>query len=157
LIRDLNNLGQMVGTFVSADGLTSHGFMYDHGAVTVIDAPASTYTELWALNDVGQMVGYYGVSQGHPVSFVYSEGIFTSITVPGATDTVATKINNGGQIVGTCSPSPDGQVNSGFITTDGVNFTYISVDGARLTGTFGINSDGIVTGFYDDANGLRHG
>ncbi len=53
-----------------------------------------------AINDWGQIVGYYNDSNGSH-GFLYSNGIYTTLAVPGGTNILADGINeNAGQVVG---------------------------------------------------------
>jgi len=73
----INNLGQIVGDYKTADG-HFHGFLYSGGSFTTIDAPGATDTAITDINDSGQMVGTYTDSQhishyflanaGHPLT-----------------------------------------------------------------------------------------
>ncbi len=66
----------------------------------VIDYPGALGTTLTGVNDLGQVVGYAGVSNSDAtVNFVYSGNAFaTVVTPPGATSTPL-GINNAGQIL----------------------------------------------------------
>src|SRR5256886_13193716 len=75
---------------------------------TTIDVPGAPCTLPFAINNGGQIVGYYaetctavGPYPNGPVhGFLLDRGTFTTIDFPGATSTRAHGINNGGQIVG---------------------------------------------------------
>ena len=53
--RDINNVGQIVGTFEDRNG--RHGFLYESGTFTRFDVPGSVETEVYGVNDPGVIVG----------------------------------------------------------------------------------------------------
>jgi probable HAF family extracellular repeat protein len=84
----------------------THGFLYDSrsGSFTTIYVPGSTFTIAYGINNLGQIVGYFGVpSPGNNIAhgFIYEGGNFTTIDDPDAKYfTVVSGINDQGQIVG---------------------------------------------------------
>lgn len=95
----INTGGDVVGTYADSTGF-AHGFLLSGGTYTTIDYPTSGLeTELFGVNDVGQVVGY---TFGGQVGFQYdvASGTFTTISFPGALATYPTSINNAGMIVG---------------------------------------------------------
>ena len=50
----INNRGDIVGTYVGG-GL--HGFLYSNGTYTTLDAPGSFDTQVFGINDRGQIAG----------------------------------------------------------------------------------------------------
>ena len=140
---DINNEGQIVG---SSGG---HGFLYNDGALAIIDAPGAFATLVTGINDVGQIVGYYYDRAGIH-GFVKNASGFTIIEVPGATETEPSGINNAGQIVGSFTV---GNLVHGFLYDGGV-LTAIDVPGASRLYATGINDAGEIVGtFYDSAGG----
>jgi hypothetical protein len=58
--QDINDRGQIVGSYISADFRREHGFVYSGGAFITIDDPAagdSGTTVIYGLNNRGQFVG----------------------------------------------------------------------------------------------------
>jgi uncharacterized membrane protein len=67
----INASGQICGVFVDADG--SHGYVFDSGVFTAIDAPAGVpgTTSVFGLNDTGKLVGKYrNPTLAHRVAFI---------------------------------------------------------------------------------------
>ena len=102
----INNEGLVVGSYnpdaTNANGY--HGFVYDsvHGTFTDISDPLGVKgTFASAINDHGQVVGWYVDANGVDHGFIESGGIYTTIDDPlGVKGTVVTGINNSDQIVG---------------------------------------------------------
>lgn len=181
LSAGVNNLGQVVGTYSSAQSpcftnylgnqYCASGYLLSSGAYTTINGPpsgASPVAFMHGINTAGGIVGnlpayFYGVGEG----FLYSQGVYAMINDPnacgtnfpgitGATATDAQGINDQGQIVGTfeeCSGNAYGYVLSGI----GGSFTTIDYPGSVLTFAFGINNGGTVVGYYTDSSGNSHG
>jgi chitinase len=127
----INNHGQIVGVSqinVAIGGL-NHGFLYDNGVFTLFDVPGAKTTSPLAINDQGQIVGYY-VNQSGAHGFLYENDVFIPLDVPGATGTYATAINNRGQIVGFYDDSQSR--GRGFLYDDGA-FTTIDPPDASFT------------------------
>jgi probable HAF family extracellular repeat protein len=78
-----------------------HGFLYDQGSYTTLDAPGGSGA-IFALgiNTSGQIVGYYYHAGSTTHGFLLDQGSYTTLDVPGALYTYATGINASGQIVG---------------------------------------------------------
>jgi Protein of unknown function (DUF3466) len=58
----INNKGQIVGAFAvdpPNDRPQINGFLLDDGKFTVIDFPGAKGTQIWSINDRGQMAGFY--------------------------------------------------------------------------------------------------
>ena len=58
----INNKGQIVGAFAvdpPNDRPQINGFLLDDGKFTVIDFPGAKGTQIWSINDSGQMAGFY--------------------------------------------------------------------------------------------------
>jgi probable HAF family extracellular repeat protein len=62
----INDAGQIVGiVFTQTTGPEGNrGFVYDHGQITIIHVPGAIQTELWGINNEGQLVGRYIDSEG---------------------------------------------------------------------------------------------
>src|SRR6516162_188208 len=107
---------------------------------TTINDPAAgpDSTALGGINDLGQIVGFYGQH-----GFLYSGGTFTPIDHPAGVVTAPSKLNNSGQIVGTYYDS--GNVAHGFLYSGGIWTTLDDPAAAPGTTTpTGINdSDGL--------------
>ena len=91
----MNNLGQVAGTYNDSSG--DHNFLYTNGKyVTVPGAPGAVDTQIFGINDWGQMLGtaYYG--NGSRDHFIDTHGKFTVIP-----DTISpVSINDRGDVLG---------------------------------------------------------
>lgn len=122
--RGVNNHGQVVGEFLTADGTSFHGFLYSGGVVTDIGSAESPQTTAFAINDQQQVVGatfvpYQTTCPDGPCvefkehAFFYAGGTLTDLnmSIPSHSGwelSWAFDINNHGQIVGY------GQINDAF-------------------------------------------
>jgi probable HAF family extracellular repeat protein len=126
---------------------------------TPISVPGSSSTSARAINNAGQIVGYYRDSAGEH-GFLYSTGTYTTIDVPGGISTELLGVNNVGQIVGTYRDSSN--ILRLFLDDNGV-FTTIDVPGGLdIYVTFlgaGINDAGqiVSTAFSQRAFRYDHG
>ncbi len=102
--NDINNLGQIVGSFNPDNTVQSgyQGYLYENSTFTTFADPLAAFgTFAQAINDAGQIVGFYVDSSNVDHGFLYFDGVFTTIDDPlGAQGTVATGVNNLGQVVG---------------------------------------------------------
>lgn len=166
VIAGVNNSGQLVGGYQSADQ-SRHGFLDVGGVFTTIDDPnATSGSEATGINNLGQIVGAYNLNTpetGHIFEgahgFLYNQGTmtFSPIDDPtaGVTNTTPTKINDSGDIVGVYRTGGPG---NGFLYTGGT-MTYSTVNFPGQNGTHdnGINNMGQIVGQYKDSMGLHHG
>jgi uncharacterized membrane protein len=168
----INDRGWVVGSYVergtprNPDGryTEAHGYLWKHGRFQTIDVPGAALTELYEINDRGDMVGVYadrGDSEQHGFR-LDRRGRITEIKVDGGQFTIPFGINDHGQIVGfTSDAGPDGNgINiHGFALFKGVDGPVTRVDfpGAPQTAALGINDHGQVVGAYEnpDATGLQ--
>jgi hypothetical protein len=133
-------------TFVLAILLPA-GLVAQNYSFTNIDYPGAMYTFPQAVNDSGQVVGYWGDSQGNNHGF-YWDGInFTSIDYPGAGATFAVGINNAGVISGFYLTDMGTQAH-GFILDNGTFTSYDYPGFAGQTNGEGINNHDVTVGYY---------
>ncbi len=111
----INNHGQIVGYAMLADGATTHGVVWENGAIYDLNSlvPANSGWQFnglttFAINDNGQIVGQ-GSINGHSHAFRLSDndGIFgnggaviTDLGTIGGSRSGAYSINNSGQVAG---------------------------------------------------------
>jgi len=118
-------------------------------SVVPLTVPGSTMTQLWGVNDAGQVVG--GSSVG---GFVYSGGTFTFLpSIEGALPT-AFGISNAGLVVGSYFSSPGSNVSNGFLY-DGAGYITFNVPGFSSTQIRGISLDGRYLTGYDNITNNR--
>src|SRR5262249_37668685 len=89
------------------------GFLYYNGTYAPISFPGSPYTNPFAINNTGQIVGYYLGGGPYQNGLVYSNGSYTAFDVPGSNSTIPSGINDAGQIVGNFGPGVQSFLYSG--------------------------------------------
>ncbi len=153
---DINDRGQVAGTYIDPSG-PSRGFVRDRdGRFTLVDVPGATETYVSKINDRGQIAGLFCVTNAcaDQRGFLRSaDGRFRKIRVPGAASTEALGLNDHGRIVGQYIDE-DG-VTHGYLWKHG-RFTTIDIRGAAGTSITGINDRGEMVGLYGDSDGTLH-
>lgn len=102
IANDINDFGQIVGTYYGSNGV-SHGFLYDGTTYTTIDYPGADWSEATGINQQGDIVGFYGYNTEnlmHGFRRSWTSGTFTSIDRGGRWNTMPWDINMSGAIVG---------------------------------------------------------
>jgi uncharacterized membrane protein len=95
----INNAGDIVET---------HTVYYSNGLVVTISLPGASLTDVYGINDLGQIVGTAYFAGGTSEGFVDTNGVFQFINFPGAQPvTTANAINDVGEIAGTFAPIPE--------------------------------------------------
>ena len=159
LPTSINNSGQSIEvlSYLAGNGVA----LNTNGTLSTINVPGALYTDPYAINDAGQIVGTFqivvkGVQQYN--GFLDTNGVFTTIDVPGALVTEASGINNAGAIVGTFNDSSNtpGGDTQGFLDVNGV-FTTIDIPGAVRVDPLSINDAGQIVGLFEDSQGHDQG
>ena len=156
----INNTGWTDGFYVDTAGVT-HGFTFNAGTFTTVDAPATAFNQLLGINDSLTAVGYSSIDPTGmtlQMSFKESGGTFTYITgfPVGTLNNQAVGINNGGTAVGFYQ-DPTGAFH-GYIATGTTASPFdVTFGGAMGTQAFGINNHGEIVGDYTDSTGTMHG
>jgi uncharacterized membrane protein len=155
----LNDDGQVVGDYRDIAG-KFHGFFWDAGLFLTIDVPFAdaTTTAPTAINNVGQLVGYYfdnkvtaSFPNGHTHGFIYDNGVFSAFDFPDGLATLPTDINDHKQILGIYGDA--NFVGRSFLFQDG-SFTSLEVPFSEVFATqvSGINNKGQIVGRYIQRN-----
>jgi chitinase len=128
-VLGLNDLGDRVGYYF--EGLGSQrqnvGFAYikKSNELLTLSFPGAINTTATGINNLGQIVGFYQVSnQSNEGAFLYAGGVYTGIG-PFANGAVAWGINNAGVIAGQLG-QPDGG-SLGFLATPAAASTGVPV------------------------------
>jgi probable HAF family extracellular repeat protein len=140
----INEAGVVVGRGDRWDTDAHHAFMYAGGVTTdlgVLD-PTTDYSEAFAINNDGDIVGASLDAASVYHAFIYSHGTMHDI---GSFDglAIANDINNLGRVVGF-------GVNAGFLYADGsmldLNALLVGAGGWKVTGASAINDAGQIIG-----------
>ncbi len=111
----------------------------------VIDYPDAVGTVVNGINDAGDIVGAFWMSDLKRHGYLLRDGQYTTIDYPGAAGTAPFRINARGDLAGTYTDS--GNKQHGFIFSGG-SFQTIDFPGADQTMVYGFNAKGDLTGMY---------
>ena len=141
-LNGINNLGQVVGTFVQ--DRIGYGFLFDGETFTTLTFPGANHTAAKGINDTGQIVGSYGslTFRLGEHGFLFDDGEYTTLDVPGGLLTMPEDINNEGQIAGVFTTAEGGH---GFFF-NGEDYLRLDVADAYRTEALGVNDAGFVAG-----------
>ena len=122
------------------------------GYPTSTAGPSTTAT---AINNNGDVAGFYTDKAGLTVSFLDVHGSFTSFAFPGASSTNASGVNDHNEVVGFYTVgSGNSAVTHGFTWTKSHGFATIDdPNGVGATTVNGVNDEGDLVGFYTDSAG----
>jgi CHRD domain len=159
----VNDSDVAVGFYTDAQG-NNHGYEYNindrqFSRVTDPNLPGASLTAA-AINDQGDMAGFYTTSGGVTDGFLKtSGGHFTDLAVSGASATNALGVNGRDEVVGTYTVgSGSSAVMHGFTWTSRHGFTTVDdPNGAGTTTINGVNDRGDLVGFYVDSAGNTDG
>ncbi len=146
--------GALTGNFIDADGV-HRGFSDD----TIIEAPEGLKTYAYFVNASGRIVGSYIDADGlyHPY-MRQASGRFISLDLPNAAQFeyfFVHGINDVGTLVGRSKRVGDIPRTSVGSLQHGLH--PVQYPGSVSTEGWNINQDGSVVGYYDSADGRRHG
>ena len=151
----INDNGVAVGFYNDANG-NSHGYKYNlaTGKFTpVVDrAAAAASLTAAAIDNAGDVGGFFVNGAGLDTGFLDKGGTFTTIRVPGFADTQVLGMNDNGLLVGQAF-GPKG-FTEGFVYNEATKaFTTVTdPSGKGATVVNGINDAGDLVGFYTNPN-----
>ena len=157
LAADINKTGQIVGRYTDAGGIV-HGFLLSGTTFTSITVPPSAlWTRAIAINDAGDIVGDYSLTDArgdkNVHGFLLQGSTYRSFDFPRAAGTVAEGIDANGDIVGFYTDNVGNNTGTGandrhgFLLRTGV-FIAIDFPGAGSTEAWRVNGNGEVLGRY---------
>jgi probable HAF family extracellular repeat protein len=157
---DINASGQLVGIYVDQDN-QDQAFRYADGKFKDINFAQIKAGIPRGINADGDLSGFYGSTRAHGHrqvgvhGFLKQHGKVTTLDFPASTLTEAIGLNDFNQVVGDYRDLNG--VFHGFLYQNG-KFTTIDVPfpGVVTSAPSGINNNGHIAGFYDDAI-ARHG
>ncbi|MHC4757406.1 MAG: hypothetical protein ACYTE8_02000 [Planctomycetota bacterium] len=158
----INESGQVIVTVIPPRGSGTHirSVIWENGTVTdlgTLGGVGDTMAD--GLNDLGQVVGHSGTSNGSTHGFLWENGAMTDLGAISNDFSRAYGINNNSQITGWTqidnSPDPRG-VTRAFIWENGT-MTNLGTLGGWVSYGFSINDFGRVAGYSYNSSGQVHG
>jgi autotransporter passenger strand-loop-strand repeat protein len=166
--HDINDAGEVVGTFYDYSSQAYEGYIYSGGSYTNVNTADEVVLD--GVNSSGWVVGYsahYDPATGflgNDIGFMTSGGFSFDVNFPNAVETHPLAINDQNQIVGDYVDNSNPQHQFGFLLTNFNRFlqsgTFITInDPLAVNGqqTTGINDAGEVVGYYIDGENVSHG
>ncbi len=134
---------------------------YTYKFVTVNVPGSSTFTRVLGVDDLGQVVGYYGSGTpsdpSHGFSSLVPYAKFRTLNFPLAVNTVATSIDGTRIVAGYFEDNSPGHHTFGFIRNRAIWTYYKDFKTPKgpnsVNELLGINDSGIAVGFYKDSYG----
>ena len=154
--RGINNRRHVVGKYLNGTDGTFHGYKLLHPAFVEFNVSDSLDTTLLGINNAGDFVGSFILSDGTQPAFVSLSQRVTAFAVPDATATFAYQLNTANEIIGYYIDANG--VTHGY-TRDGAGNLTFPIDVASASGTLllGNNDSNWGVGRYTDASGATHG
>jgi probable HAF family extracellular repeat protein len=153
--RAINASGQVVGATWGA-GLPLHAFMYGAGGMTELGAFGGADSIATAINDAGQVAGYYLVG-GHQHAFLWDQGVVTDLGgLPGVSGSVAYGISKAGVVLGSERGSAQGNramIWDGGAAIDLNTLLDSSASGWTLEAATATNDAGQIVGYGINGRG----
>jgi probable HAF family extracellular repeat protein len=105
LARDINDLGDIVGTASAGGTDPGHAVLWRSGVIEDLGTlGAGSFSEAWGINNVGHIVGSSSTNGGGGLTgvhgFLYTEAQGLTDLTPESDQGVATDINDAGQVTG---------------------------------------------------------
>ncbi len=148
-----DSTGVFTGNFTDAEGVR-RGFSGDK----IIEVPGAveTYAEFVAANGVviGSYVDADGVYQGYVLA---PDGTFIPYPFPTAENLEYIFLHGGNEHIAIATMKPVGDVPITVARSPEIGIFELKVPGSVSTEGWSVNQDGSVVGFYDSADGRRHG
>jgi probable HAF family extracellular repeat protein len=144
----INNSGQIVGITNYAGengctGLNSTAFLYNNGSMVALGGLGTTSSTATAINNNGQIAGYFVNGSGQTHAFFYSGGVATDLGTLGGTSSIATAVNSNGQVVGYSTTASGSQ--HAFLYNNGT-MTDLGTLGGTYSYAYGVNDSGVIVG-----------
>ncbi len=154
----VNDFNIAVGFYNDKFG-NSHGYTYNINSGTFsadINDPNAVSTVAAAINNSGEIAGFYTDSGGVIHGFLDNQSQFTTVNAPGASETQLLGINDSGIAVG--FDVVNGAMHGIIFNSHADKFTTLDdPNGIGTTTLNGINDRGQIVGFYVDSHGNTDG
>jgi uncharacterized membrane protein len=162
----INDFGVIAGYFGNGFPAATHpskGYLvapYSGASFTDENYPGSQQTQVTAINDWGNTVGFYASTAGANFGFLDEGGVMTSVSDPNTTSKPAINellgLNNQGAAVGFYTDAKSNAHAYEWHRKTGV-FTAIVPFGSSSATATAINDHGTVAGVYSETNGNQAG
>jgi hypothetical protein len=158
---NINDSGEIAGDWFNGDSY-AQGFTLVNGTYTSINYPGAVYTDVWAVNNKGDLAGdYFDSPSGVNHGMTDIGGVFTTLDPPGSIYTFIQGLDDHDNAVGWFCTTTEcehagGGGEQGFLYSGG-NFTIFNFPGAVSTYLLGISNAGVLVGYYQDVAGNFHG
>lgn len=162
---DINDSGQIVGSYFEPDGAESRVFITDANGLNIrdLDIPDARFSTPFSINNSGQVVGVYNDTlsgRWDMGSFITGDNGFgvtlLSWTNPDFYSYSYTRINNLGQLAGAFNDT-SGNLHTFITGPNGVGMTDIgSIPGETSTVISNINDSGQVVGMAYNNGDINH-
>jgi probable HAF family extracellular repeat protein len=120
-----------------------------HVTFTTIDVPGAKETDLYSINNLGDMTGSYkGKDDLYGKGFAVINGNFKLFVYPDGEDTITADINDSRVIAGSSFTKGFGLIVSWLY--NGRSFRTIQAPGKGITWAHGLNNDNVMVGGYGD-------
>jgi probable HAF family extracellular repeat protein len=140
-----------LGQFANAQDSSQPATKYVY---TAINFPGATYTQAFAINDSGEVVGTYGTATQFQNGFSELKGKYTTIECVPYSGTLLADINNKGEIVGSYATNDGGAI-TGMMWEGEDSCFPISPNGLGTTSVWGVNDSGSIVGWYTNSAGTN--
>jgi hypothetical protein len=152
MLTGINDAEDIVGLYWD-QSLVFHGFVRRHERFSTLNGPAAIWTVPSAINDFGQIAGYF--SDGTKVhAFLLTGGSYQTIDFPGAIGTYGLNLNRLGDVVGEYVDVSGSS--HGFLFRNGT-FTTVNAPAGVQSLVSGINDYGDLSIESFDATGALVG
>jgi len=156
----INNTGTVAGIVDETQSSPYKGFVDSSGTILFFQVPGATETWANGISAIGEIVGYCARVNGTSKlqNFSLRADKFKFLPIPNIPDTLVNGINpSGSAIVGYYPQKPHvADQYYGFLYQNNV-VTTIQFPGAFSTWATGINDNGEVVGYFQDASLNYHG
>lgn len=149
----LNSQGTVAGFYDAKGNLALadfHGFLLHRGVYHTVDVPGASGTQIFRINDEGQLIGLWFDKSGNSHGFFFDGRKYITIDYPGAAETSAFDVSRKGTVVGYYTDQQG--VDHSFLWRKGAFVGTFDYPGANGTEALGINDHGDIVGTYDGFN-----
>ncbi len=150
LPHGMNEGGDVVGIFTSFSVAAHGAFVYRDGTLHLLDFPSAS--EALAVNEQGQVAGWFHSDAGLRHAFLWQDGTVTDLSPDAEHHTAARDVNDAGRVAGHWADESEPWGGHALLWDGGVE-TDLGTLGGRRAGATAVNAAGDVAGVVDDVAG----